>query len=109
MRVGDLRGIASGRARTSWWAHMDVNRLDPVDLALAASLRKSALAHVAESSCGKYTDRINMFVGWCNALADPQATMPASDGIVAMYLQSVMNNAKMFAPAKAASAAVTFF
>jgi hypothetical protein len=34
---------------------MDVNREDLVEMALAADLQKSALAHVAVSSCGKYT------------------------------------------------------
>ena len=48
-------GIASGSVRGSGWARMDVNREDLVEMALAADLQKSALAHVAVSSCGKYT------------------------------------------------------
>ena len=54
MPIGAARGIANGRGGGSGWARMHVNRTDPVELALAASLQKSALAHVAESSCGKY-------------------------------------------------------
>ncbi len=88
---------------------MDVNREDPVELALALDLQKSALSHVAESSCGKYTDQFNMFVNWCDALAEPRASLPASDGTVALYMQSVMNGAKTFAPVKAASAAIAFY
>ncbi len=88
---------------------MDVNREDPVDLALASDLQKSALAHVAESSCGKYTCRFSMFVAWCDALAEPRASLPTSDGIVALYLQSVMNGAKTFAPVKVATAAIAFY
>ena len=51
--MGAARGTASGRA--SGWAFLDVNREDPVELALASNLQKSALSHVAESSCEKYT------------------------------------------------------
>ena len=42
-------------------------------------------------------------------MAEPRATLPASNGTVAMYMQSVMNNAKSFAPVKAASAAIAFY
>ena len=42
-------------------------------------------------------------------MAEPGATLPASDGTVAMHLQSVMNNAKTFAPVKAASAAIALY
>ena len=37
------------------WAHFHVNREDPVELALALDLKKSALVYVAECSCGKHT------------------------------------------------------
>ncbi len=76
---------------------------------MAADLQKSAVTHVAGSSCGKYTSEFNLFVVQCNALAETRATLPASNGDVAIYLQSVMNNAKTFAPVKAASAAFAFF
>ncbi len=58
--VGAARGTASGRG--SGWALFDVNREDPVELALASDLQKSALSHVAVPSCGKYTGQFNMFV-----------------------------------------------
>ena len=51
--VGAARVIASGRGGGSGWARLHVNQADPVELALAADLHKSALEHVAESSCGK--------------------------------------------------------
>ena len=107
--VGAARGIASGRGRGSGWARLHFNQTDPVEVELAADLQKSALAHVAESSCGKYTGQFNMFVAWCDARAEPRETLPASDGTVALYLQSVMNNANTFAPVKAASAAIAFY
>jgi hypothetical protein len=44
---------------------LDVNRSDPVEMALAADLQQAALDHVATSTCKTYT--------------------------VAMYLQSVAN------------------
>ncbi len=50
-----------------------------------------------------------MLVAWCDARAEPRETLPASDGTVAMCLQSVMNTAKTFAPVKAASTAITFY
>ncbi len=108
MPAGAARGIASGWDGASGWSHLDVNRVDPVEMASAADLQKSALAHVTESSCRKYTGQFNMFVVWCDALAEPRATLPASDGTVAMHLQLVMNNTKSFAPVKAASAAIAF-
>ena len=86
MPVGAARGTASGRGGGSGWARLHVNRTDPVELALAVDLQKSALAHVAVSSCGKYTGQFNMFVAWCDARAEPRETLPASDGTVALYL-----------------------
>jgi hypothetical protein len=50
-----------------------------------------------------------MFVVWCGSLLEPRIPLPASDASVAMYLQSVANDAKSFAPMKAASAAIAFF
>ena len=53
--AGAARGTDSGCGRGSGWARLDVNREDPVEMALAADLQRSALAHVAESSCKTYT------------------------------------------------------
>jgi hypothetical protein len=50
-----------------------------------------------------------MFVRWCDALIVPRVPLPATDGTVAMYMQSVTNTAKTFAPVKAASAAIAFY
>ena len=50
-----------------------------------------------------------MFVRWCDSLTMPRGPLPTTDGTVAMYLQSVANNAKTFAPSKAASAAIAFY
>ncbi len=50
-----------------------------------------------------------MFVTWCRSLSEPSIPLPTSDASVAMYLQSVVNDAKSFAPVKAASAAIIFF
>ena len=50
-----------------------------------------------------------MCVTWCDALAEPRASLPASDDTVAHYMQSVMNGAMKFAPVKAASAAIAFY
>ena len=43
------------------------------------------------------------------ALVEPRVMLPASDAMVALYIQSVMNVAKNFAAVKAASAAIAFY
>ena len=50
-----------------------------------------------------------MFVVWCGSLLEPRIPLPALDASVVMYLKSVVNDAKSFAPVKAASAAIAFF
>ena len=50
-----------------------------------------------------------MFVAWCDALAEPRASLPASDDTMPLLVQSVMNVAKTFGRVKAASAAIAFY
>jgi hypothetical protein len=107
--AGASLGTASGMGRDTRWARLDVNRSDPVEFALAADLQRSALAQVSTSSCKKYTGQRNMFVRWCGSMKEPRIMMPATDISVALYLLSVMNNAKTFRPVKAASAAIAFY
>ncbi len=83
--------------------------MDPVEVELVADLQTSALSHVAGSTCKKYEDQFGMFVMWCGSLLEPRVPLPASDALVVLYLQSVVNDAKSFAPVKAASAAIAFF
>ncbi len=42
-------------------------------------------------------------------MAEPRVSLPASDNTVILYMQSVMNGAKTFAPVKAASTAIAFY
>ena len=42
-------GTDRRNGRGSGWARMDVNQEDPVELALAIELQRSALAHAAET------------------------------------------------------------
>jgi len=42
-------------------------------------------------------------------LAEPRAPLPASNGTVALYLQSAMSGAKTFVPVKVASVAIAFY
>ena len=51
MPAGATRGTDSGRGRGSGWASLDVNREDPVEMALAADLQRSVMSKVAASSC----------------------------------------------------------
>ncbi len=80
-----------------------------MEVELAADMQVSALSHVAGSTCKKYDGQFRMCVAWCGALVEPRVPLPASDASVAMCLLSVVNDAKSFAPVKAASAAIAFF
>ena len=50
-----------------------------------------------------------MVVCWCDSLTVPRVPLPATDGTMAIYIQSVVNGAKTFAPEKAASVAIAFY
>ena len=102
MSVGASSGTASRSGRASEWACLDVNRNDPVEMALAAALQQAALEHVAAKLCKTYTSQWNMFVRWCDSLNVPRVPLPTTDGTVAMYMQSVAIGAKTFAPVNAA-------
>jgi hypothetical protein len=78
-------------------------------MAMATDLQRSALPHVAMPSCGKYAGQFYMFFAWCETLAEPRVSLPASDATVALYLQSVMNGVKTFAPVKATPTAIDFY
>ncbi len=69
----------------------------------------SAFSHVTGSTIKKYEGQFRMFVMWCGSLLEPKVPLPASDASVALYLQSVGNDAKSFAPVQAASVAIAFF
>ena len=62
MPAGASSGTASRSGRASEWACLDVNRDDPVEMALAADLQQAALDHVASKTCKTYTGQWNMFV-----------------------------------------------
>ena len=83
MPAGAALGTDRVYGRGSGWARLDENREDSVEMALTADLQRSALAQVAVSSCGKYTGQFNMFVAWCEARAEPKASLPASEATVA--------------------------
>ncbi len=102
-------GIDSGWGPEFGWAGMDVNWEDPSELELAVDLNVSAISHVTGSTCNTYSCQFNMFVYWCASLAVPRAPLPASDATVALYLQSVVNRTKPFAPVKAVSATIAFY
>jgi hypothetical protein len=89
MPAGASSGTASRNGRASEWACLDVNRDDPVETALAVGMQQAALDHVAAKTCKTYTSQWNMFVRWCDSLTVPKVPLPATDGIVAMYLHSV--------------------
>jgi hypothetical protein len=105
----EILGIGKNSVTSSGWASLDVNRDDPVEVALAARLHHSAMAHVAGSTSKEYVGPWNKFVKWCGELLSDRCPLPASDFTVALYLQSVADGAKTFAPVKSHSVANTIF
>jgi hypothetical protein len=80
-----------------------------VEVALAAKMQHSAMAHVAESTSKGYVGPWNAFVKWCGDRLSERCPLPATDFAVALYLQSVADGAKSFAPAKNHLAAIASF
>jgi hypothetical protein len=93
----------------SGWAGKDINIVDPVELALACRLQMSALAHVAGSTSRAYVGLWNAFVSWFSSLMRPRRPLPADDLTVALYFQSLMDNANSFSTVKSASVSIAFF
>jgi len=80
-----LGGGALSIPRNTGWASKDINVDDPVEVALAARLQMSALAHVAGSTSRAYVGPWNAFVLWCGTLMRPRRPLPADDLTVALY------------------------
>ena len=80
-----------------------------MEVALAAGVRSSALTHVAGSTAVAYAGPWQHFEDWCSALARPRCPLPADDFTVALYLQSLVERSKTFAPVKSASATIASF
>ena len=87
MPAGASSGTGGRSGRAFEWACLDVNRNDPVEMALAADLQQAALDHVAAKTCKTHIGQWNMFVRWCDALIVPRVPLPTADGTVPMYLQ----------------------
>ncbi len=104
-----LGGGALSLPTNSGWAGKDINIDDPVELALAGRLQLSALAHVAGSTSRAYVGPWNAFVSWCSSLMRPRRPLPADDLTVALYFQSLMDNANSFSTVKSASTSIAFF
>ncbi len=80
-----------------------------MDVAIAARLQHSAMAHVARSTSKGYGKPWDKFMKWCGERLSERCMLPASDFTVALFLQSVADEAKSFAPVKSHSAAIAFF
>jgi len=59
---GAIIGIDMNSVTSSGWASLDVNRDDLVEVALAARLQHSSMAHVAGSTTKEYFGPWNKFV-----------------------------------------------
>ncbi len=55
--AGAILGIGRGSGTSSGWASLDVNRDDPMEVALAARLQHSAMAYVIAGSTSNMWDR----------------------------------------------------
>jgi hypothetical protein len=104
-----LEGGALSLPINTGWAGKDVNIDDPVEVALAGRLQLLALAHVAGSTSRAYVGPWNAFVLWCGSLMRPRRHLPAEDLTVALYFQSLMDNANSFSTIKSASSSIAFF
>ena len=104
-----ILGTGRNSVTSSGWASLDVNRDDPMEVALAARLQYSATAHVAGSTSKEYVGPWNKFVKWCGERVSERCPLPASGFTVALFLQSVADGAKTFAPVKSHSAAIALF
>ena len=67
------------------------------------------MAHVADSTALAYVGPWNAFVRWCGARLSERCPLPASEYTVTLYVQSVADDAKTFAPVKSCSAEIAFF
>ena len=76
---------------------------------MAGRFHMSALAHVAGSTSRSYVVPWNAFVLWCGSLMRPRRPLPADDLTVALYFQSLMDNANSFSTIKSASASIACF
>ena len=101
-------GTGSSEAGASGWDLQAFNASDPVEAGLAAGLHESAVAHVAGSTAGAYVGPWTHFVDWCASLDIPRCPLPASEMTVALYLRSVVERSKTYAPVKSHSAASPF-
>ena len=106
--AGAILGIGNNKVIFSGWSSMDINLADPVEVALAARVQQAAIDHVADSTSGAYVGPWNAFVKWCGERLSERCPLPASDHTVALYLQSVSDGSKTFAPVKSASEAIAF-
>ena len=85
LRSGNNEAVAYG------WGLKSYNKEDPVEVALAAGVRSSSLAHVTCSTGAAYAGPWQHFGEWCSSLARPRCPLPADDFTVALYLQSVVD------------------
>ena len=107
--TGTALGTGSTRVNLSGWTPMNVNLTDSVEVALAARVQHAAMTHIADSTSEAYVGPCNLFVKWCGARLSERFPLPASNYTVALYLQSVSDGAKTFAPVKSASSAIAYF
>ncbi len=67
------------------------------------------MSHVTRSTSKEYVGPWNKCVKWSGELRSGRCPLPASDFTVALFLQSVADGVKTFAPVKSHSAAIAFF
>ncbi len=73
---------------------------------MAKRLHKFAAMHVAGSTAKAYRGPWNHFVDLCACMKVPRCPLPGDEIAVALYLQSVVERAKIFATVNSASAAI---
>ncbi len=82
--VGAILGIGKNKFNSSGWVSLDVNREDPVEVAVAARVQHFAMAHVVGSTSKAYVGPWNAFVKWCGEHLYERCPLPASDFTAAL-------------------------
>ena len=99
----------NNKTGASGWDLQSFNSLGLVEVELATGLHESAVAHVAGSSANAYVGPWTHFVDLRASLVVPRFPLPTSEMTVALYLRSVVERSKSYAPVKSHSASISFY
>ena len=109
MPAAAASGNVSSESSASGWDLQSFNVLDPVEVGVAAGLHEYAVANVAGSTASAYVGLWTQFEDWRVSLVVPRCPLPTSEMTVALYLRSVVERSRSYAPVKSPSDAIAFY